>query len=117
MSSSTLAVNASNLQDIIPDGAKILSMKVSNVTGRKISLTIPGLSGLISNDGSSTESNTSMTKVAYAPLSRFPVLKVQIPDLVASNVDTAGTTVPMFTLVTDGPTDRVVIHFHYKQAI
>jgi len=117
MSSGTLALTSASLQDIIPDGAKILSMKVSNVGGRKIELTIPGINGLIFNDGTSTEPNQSMTKVAYAPLSRFPVLKVQIPDTVASNIDTAGTTVPMFTLVTDGPTDRVVIHFHYKQAI
>jgi len=117
MVSGTLAVTSSALLGTIPDGGKILGMKISNVTGRKIALTIPGINGLISNDGTTTEPNTSVTKVAFAPMSRFPVLKVQIPDLVASNIDTAGSSIPMFTLVTDGSADRVVIHFHYKQAI
>jgi hypothetical protein len=115
-SNGSLAVLASGLSSFIPDGAKILGMKVSNVTGRKISILIPGFSGLISNDGASTETNKDITRVAYAPLSRFPVLKVEIPDLVASNVDTAGTGA-MFTLGTDDLNARVVIHFHYKQAI
>jgi len=118
MAANTLSIKATDLSGIIPDGGKILSMKVSNVNGRKMQVQIPGVNGLVNNDGATGSSNSDVTRVVYAPLNRFPVLKIQIPDLVAVNQDTNGTSSEvLFILTTDGPTDRVVVHFHYKQAI
>jgi len=118
MAAGTLSIKATDLIGIIPDGGKILSMKVSNINGRKMQVKIPGINGLVDNDGVTGSSNVDITRVVYAPLNRFPVLKIQIPDLVAVNQDTNGSsTEVLFVLTTDGPTDRVVIHFHYKQAI
>jgi len=118
MSSSAKTISDSDLTGIIPDGAKILSMRVSNVSGRKIFVQIPFPSALILNGGDSSAPNQAIDHTAYAPLSRFPVVKIEIPDLIARNVDT-GAAAPgtLFKLATDGATDRVVIRFHYKQAI
>jgi hypothetical protein len=120
MAAGALTVTSASVASILPTGCKILSMKVRNVTGRKIQVGIPSLNGLISNDGTaSADQNFEVRRVHYAPLSQFPQIKVEIPDLVASNIDTGNATTPfnLFTLVTDGASDRVVVHFHYKQAI
>jgi len=117
MASSVKTVLPSDFRDIIPDGAKILGMKISNVTGRKLQVTVPPDSGLILTGGSTSAQNKGLTRVAYAPLSRFPVVNIQIPDLVASNMDTGSNVGQLLLLTTDGVTDRVVIRLHYKQAI
>jgi len=119
MVSRSLVVTEGLLGGIIPDGAKILGMKVHNINGRKIAVTIPPTSKLLVTTGNSlTAPTVQIQKVAYAPLSVFPKLKVEIPDVVAASIDTtAGTTGALFNLATDGSTDVVVIRFHYKQAV
>jgi len=118
MVSGAKTISDSDLAGIIPDGAKILSMRVSNINGRKIFVQIPIVTALILNGGDSSAPNIAIDHTAYAPLNRFPVIKVDIPDLVARNIDTgASVTGTLFKLATDGATDRVVIRFHYKQAI
>jgi len=116
MASSTFNVKASDLLSQLPDGAKILGMKVHNINGRKIAVRIPAGSKLILTNGDpATASNQEINKVAYAPLSRFPILKVEIPDIVATPIDViSSNTEVLFTLTTDGPTDKVVVRFHYK---
>jgi len=119
MINKSLPVTAGLLAGMIPDGAKILGMKMHNINGRKLAVTIPPTSGLLVTTGNSLTAPTiQMQKVAYAPLSVFPKLKVEIPDLVATSIDTtAGTTTALFNLATDGASDVVVVRFHYKQAI
>jgi hypothetical protein len=116
MVGSTLEVKQSSLASIIPDGAKILDMKIHNINGRKIAVRIPAGSKLILTNGDpATGSNKEINKVAYAPLSRFPKLKVEIPDLVSTFIDTGSAdSSSLFALITDGPTDKVVVRFHYK---
>jgi len=118
MSSGALTVKAGDLLGVVPDGAKILGMKVYNINGRKIAVTIPNDSVLITTTGNPlTAPTVQIQKVAYAPLSVFPRLKIEIPDLIATPLDTNTTsTQVLFKLVTDGATDKVVVRFHYKQA-
>jgi len=112
-----LDIKASDLSTYIPDGGKILSMKVIALSGRRLRVLIPAASPLVSNNGSTGSNNQSMEKVVYAPFSRFPTLKIEIPDLLATNLDTNGTsTQALFTLFGDN-TGQVTIRFHYKQAI
>jgi len=119
MSSSVFSVKASDLLSQLPDGAKILGMKVHNINGRKISVRIPAGSKLILTNGDpASASNQEINKVAYAPLSVFPILKIEIPDLVAAPIDVVSSnTEVLFKLTTDGATDKVVVRFHYKIAV
>lgn len=117
LASGTADIKASQLNGIIPDGGKILSMKVINVSGRKLRVKIPALSPLTSNNGPTGNSNAALEKVAYAPLSRFPTLKVEIPDLLATNLDTNGTASDILFSVYGAASDVITIRFHYKQAI
>lgn len=118
MVSKTKSVRLNDLLNIIPDGAKILSMKISNITGRKITVTIPAGSPLILTGKDSAALNSALVRVAYAPITRFPTLKVEIPDLIAANIDTAEpTNIVGFILTTDGSVDNVICKFHYKMAI
>jgi hypothetical protein len=119
MSSKTLTVSKTALVNIIPDGAKILGMKVHNINGRKVAVTIPSNSGLLLTTGDPAVAPTApIQKVAYAPFMVFPKLKVEIPDIAAASIDTAGGTgASLFTLTTDGASDTVVVRFHYKQAV
>lgn len=118
MSNKTFDVLPSSLAGIIPDGAKILDMKIHNINGRKLSVTIPPSSGLLLTTGNTLTAPTiKQQKVVFAPITVFPKLKVEIPDIAAASIDVGSVSPVLFTILTDGDTDRVVVRFHYKQAI
>jgi len=119
MVSKTKTIVSTDLKDIIPDGAKILSMKLCNTNGRKLAVRIPALTSLILTGGNADASNVELTRRAYAPITHFPTIRVEIPDLIARNVDVDSTVgiQPLFVLTTDGATDVVIVKFHYKMAI
>lgn len=112
-------VTAADLSLALPDGARILGMKIMNITGRELTVTIPADSALVTNKGPTDAPNKLMKMVAFAPLSRFPSLKVDIPDVLANTIDTGGTLAQSLFSVfgTPGGTDKCVVRFHYKQAI
>jgi len=80
----------------IPDGARILGFKVTNRTGRRVIVGIPIDSGLcyFGPNGSPAVVN----KEVWAPLSRFPTLKVNVPDVIANTIDTNNSTTSLFTI-------------------
>ena len=118
MSSKALDVKLTDLLTMIPDGAKILSMKFSNTNGRKLTVTIPSDNPLILTGGSTAAPTQALMRRAFAPITRFPTIHVEIPDLIAANIDTAEPTgIKAFSLATDGPQDVVICKFHYKMAI
>lgn len=115
--SKSLTVNCSALASTIPDGAKILSIKATNLSGRTLILTVPSGSALmLTQDQSASAPLPALSRLMVAPLSRFPVIKCNIPDLLAKPIDT-GAGNPLFTLGTDGQTDSVLLRFHVKIAI
>jgi len=110
-------INSGDLKLIIPDGAKILSMKIMSLTGRSLTVTIPPGSGLVLTEAGaqSGAQNASITRADYAPLTRLPRIKINIPDLIARNLDVDSSN-SLFTIRTDVSAD-VVLRFHYKLAI
>jgi hypothetical protein len=96
---STVNVSPSSLQ--VKDGAKILSVKASSITGRTLTVTVPNGSVMVVNDGSSTAPFGGTKKTIAAPLSRFPTIKVHIPDLLAAPLN-SDSTETMFSVASDG---------------
>jgi len=107
-----------DLASTIPDGAKILSMKITSLTGRYVAVTVPSGSALmLTQDQAASAPLPGLSRFNVAPLSRFPVVRVNIPDLLAKPIDTgAGTT--LFTVNTDVLNGQsVLIRYHVKIAI
>jgi hypothetical protein len=99
----------------VPDGAKILSLKVYSIDTRSITVTVPNDSIMVVNNGSTTAPFGGIVRNVAAPLSRFPVVKVNIPDLLAAPLDNAGTG-KLFTVSTIGsttPTFRIAFTAKY----
>jgi hypothetical protein len=97
----------------MPDGSRILDFKVTNRTGRRVAVNIPVASNLCFFG---INGNPSVVqKEVWAPLSRFPSLKVNIPDVVASTIDTNDTTNVLFTIngLAGVPNDFFTINIHY----
>jgi len=121
VATSNLDVKSSDLKTILPDGCKILSMKITNLDGRAVTATVPAGSGLILVESQSSvgAQNEPLTRVNYAPLSRFPSIKMEIPDLIARNIDTDSTSVILFNVGIGlaATNQRVMVRFHYKIAI
>jgi len=93
----------------VPDGSKILKMVVKNLTGRTLNLYTPVDTGLILSeaDGTSGTPFGGLTKTTSAPLSRFPTLTVQVPDLLARPLDAVSTALLFTVSATGGTTDTV----------
>lgn len=107
-----------DLSSTIPDGAKILSMKITSLTGRYVAVTVPSGSALmLTQDQAASAPLPGLSRFNVAPLSRFPVVRVNIPDLLARPIDTgAGTT--LFTVSNGSSTSQsVLIRYHVKIAI
>lgn len=107
------------LSGAIPDGAKILSMKATNLHGRYIQLTVPSGSALMLTQDIAAAPLPELSRFNIAPLSRFPVVKVNVPDLIARPVDTGGSE-SLFKVITDNSSVSdltVLLRFHVKIAI
>jgi hypothetical protein len=112
--SNSLAVTGSALGLAgIPDGARILGFKVTNRTGRRVIVGIPVDSGLcyFGPNGSPAVVN----KEVWAPLSRFPTLKVNVPDVIANTIDTNNATTSLFTIggAVGTTNDLFTVTIHY----
>jgi len=88
----------------VPDGCKILGVTVKNLNGRFLKLTVPVDTGLLipQAEGSSTVPFGGFTKYVSAPYTKFPTLKVEVPDTLARAQDVTGTAVTLFTVSAAG---------------
>jgi len=114
LSNNLFAITGSILGSIgIPDGARILNFKVTNRTGRRVLVTIPVDSGLCYFGPNGSPAN--VTKEIWAPLSRFPTLKCNVPDVVANTIDTNNTSTNLFTIggVGGSTNDTFTVTIHY----
>lgn len=108
MSSGALAVTPQTLP--LPDGSKVLKVQVRNLSGRVMKLSVPNDTGLVLAQAAGTSSTPfgGFQKYASAPLSRFPTLKLNVPDSLARPLDSTGAeTLFTVTGVNGGTTDLV----------
>jgi len=96
---SSVQVSPSSLG--VVDGAKILSFKVSSITGRTLSINVPNGTSLAVNDGSSIAPYAGQRKTVFAPYSRLPTIKVNIPDLLAAPLN-SDSTEQLFSISSEG---------------
>jgi len=93
-------------------------MKLMSLTGRQLTAIVPAGSGLvlIETGAQTGAQNASIVRADYAPLTRLPKIKLEIPDLIARNIDVDSTSTILFSFRTDTTAD-VVVRIHYKLAI
>jgi hypothetical protein len=90
-----------------PDGAKVLKVQARNLTGRVLRMVVPSGSSLMVESGDSGAPFQGFTRYTSAPLSRFPTLVLNVPDLLARPLDTSSSS-KAFTLgAASGSTDTV----------
>jgi hypothetical protein len=111
---STSSVTATPAALGVADGAKILSLKAYSLRNRTLTIDVPNGSVIVVNDGSSTAPFGGFKKTVAAPLSRFPVIKMNIPDLLAAPLN-SDSTETLFSLSSEGIDDlyRVVYTAKY----
>jgi len=89
MSASTFDVKTNTLS--LPSGSKILKVVARNLTGRTLTVLVPTNTALMipNSTGATAENNAfqEIKKYKSAPLSRFPMIKLQVPDLLANPID------------------------------
>jgi len=118
--SGILGVKSSDLEGIIPDGGKIMAIKITSLGSRYLQVTVPSGSALmLTQDQAASAPLPPLARFNIAPLSRFPVVKVNIPDLLAKPIDTqSSTTTDLFTVaVSPAATSELILRFHVKIAI
>jgi len=102
----------------LPDGCKVLKVVAKNLTGRSLTVAVPPDTAMIlpQSGGPSTALFGGVKKFVTAPLSRFPVVKVQVPDLLAAPLETTTLTTKLFTvgtLVTSSDTVQLTFTVRY----
>jgi len=85
----------------VVDGAKILSLSVSFLSGRTLTVNVPNESILLVNNGNTTAPFGGIQKTVTAPSTRFPTIRINIPDVMAAPLN-ADSTQQLFQ-VTGGP--------------
>jgi hypothetical protein len=85
----------------VVDGAKILSLSVSNISGRTLTVNVPYTSVILVNNGNTTAPFGGLQKTVTAPSTRFPTIRMNIPDVMAAPLN-ADSTELLFT-VAGGP--------------
>jgi len=107
--SGELKVLPATITSVIPDGAKILMVKVVGRDCRNIRVRVPKNTKLFSR-GSNNDEVQDLTREVWAPLSRFPSLTVDVPDTLAQAIDTNDTSSELFTVFSsDAPGARVTL--------
>jgi hypothetical protein len=97
MVGSELKVLPATLISVIPDGAKILKVKVVGRDCRNIRVRVPKNTKLFSRGPNNDEAQDSYKEV-WAPLSRFPALTLDVPDTLSQAIDTNDTSSELFTV-------------------
>jgi hypothetical protein len=107
LTDSNLVVTGSILSTVMPDGAKILKVKVVGRDCRNVRVKIPAGTRLFER-GSYNGEVQAQQKENWAPLSRFPTLTLDVPDTLASAVDTNDTTNELFSVQSNDKADATV---------
>jgi len=99
----------------LPDGCKVLKVVAKNLEGRSLQVNVPYSSALMISDSRGGPSNpfTEIKKYVTAPLSRFPKITLQIPDLLAAPLDTGDTTAVLFELGSFNSTSTDTVELIY----
>lgn len=92
-----LKVTPSLLNDTVPDGAKVLKVHVVGRDCRNVRVRVPKGTKLF-NRGSNNDEVQDNNSEVWAPLSRFPSLKLDVPDTLSNALDTNDTTSELFTV-------------------
>jgi len=92
-----LKVTPNTLQTVVPDGAKVLMVKVVGRNCRNVRVRVPKGTKLFSRGAANEETQDSYREV-WAPLSRFPALTVDVPDTLSSALDTNDSASELFTV-------------------
>lgn len=102
----------------LPDGCKVLKVVAKNLTGRYLRLEVPQDTCLMvpPAEGDSTAPFGGIKKHVSSPWTRFPTLKVNVPDLLAAPVNNALATDVMF-LLSGGTTDAVELSFTVRYTL
>lgn len=84
----------------VPDGAKVLKVRVRNLTGRVLKVSVPTTTGLVLAQaaGSTSAPFGGFQKYHAAPLMRFPTLTLNVPDSLAAPLDSSDTTTQLFSV-------------------
>jgi len=85
----------------VVDGAKILSLSVSFLSGRTLTVNVPYTSILLVNNGSTIAPFGGLQKTVTVPSNRFPTIRMNIPDVMAAPLNADSSDV-LFT-VAGGP--------------
>jgi len=117
LSATSKTVYGTDLSTLIQDGSRILDFKAVNRTGRRVAVEIPADSGLCYFGPNGSPS--AIHKERWAPLSKFPSLTVNVPDVVSNTIDTANATTKLFTVsgTPGSTTDTVTVTFHYIEFV
>jgi hypothetical protein len=109
--------NVTGASNNIPDGCKILKVVAKNLTGRTLTLEVP-VSTVMMDMGTVDKTFGPIKKFVTAPLSRFPTIKVNIPDLLALPI-TNDASQPLFTLgsLISSATDAVELTYTVRYAL
>jgi len=106
------AVAAASTLGVV-DGAKILSLKAYSLQNRTLTIDVPNGTPLTVNDGNTTAPYGGFKKTVAAPLSRFPVIKMNIPDILAAPLN-SDSTETLFTLSSETIDDKFRVVYTAK---
>lgn len=108
-----LKVTPSVLSNTVPDGAKVLKVNVVGRDCRNVRVRVPKETKLFSRGSNNNEEQDNNSEV-WAPLSRFPSLKVDVPDTLSNALDTNDSTSELFTVFCkDNATANVTLTLTY----
>jgi hypothetical protein len=107
LTDSNLVVTGSILSTVMPDGAKIFKVKVVGRDCRNVRVKVPAGTRLFERGNYNGEVQAQQ-KENWAPLSRFPTLTLDVPDTLASAVDTNDTTNELFSVQSNDKADATV---------
>lgn len=117
LDANTLKVTGSTLSTLMPDGAKVLKVKVVGRDCRNVRVSVPVNTPLFQRGNNNGEPFASYREV-WAPLSRFPSLTLDVPDTLSSAVDTNNATEELFTVYSqDVATANVTLTVWYQTMV
>jgi len=121
LASGVFAVKANT--NSLPQGCKILKVVAKNLSGRSLTVTIPSDTAMMlpNATGAAVDSNAFAGTKRYvtAPLSRFPKITIQVPDLLAAPIDSGGASDDLFTVgsLESTATDTVELTYTVRYAL
>lgn len=121
LDSGSAIITGTTLKPFMPDGAKILNFKAINRTSRNLRIRIPKETRLFQrgavNNVQGENEIADLHREVWAPLSRFPSIKVNVPDTLASGIDVDNTVTLFEVLSLDGLGATVTLSVTYQTMV